>query len=118
MTAPIPPKNSNQWLYVLIAIGFMSLIGMLIGKTSDGTDSTPTTVDSSYSTDSGTPSESDQTAALQTAVEQYNASNPDMTLCQSISVLGRTQAVDTVMNGLGGGFDRSVVDDFLRGECP
>jgi hypothetical protein len=117
VTSAPPPKKSNQWWFVVIVIGFLWLIGSLIGKTSDTTD-TPTTDNSSYSTDSGTPSESDQTAALQTAVEQYNASNPDMTICQSISVLGRTQAVDTVMASIGSGFDRSVVSDFLSNECP
>lgn len=118
MTAPIPPKKSNQWLYVLIAIGFMWLIGSLIGKTSDTPD-TPTTDDSSYSVDSvdSGPSEEAQIVALQAAVEEMNASG-GMSICQSISVLGRTGAVDTVMESSDYVFDRSVVEDFLQGECP
>ena len=115
---PTPYKEKDSPLVYIVLIVVAIALGWGCSAYAKASDTTTTTVDSSYSTDSGTPSESDQTAALQTAVEQYNASNPDMTLCQSISVLGRTQAVDTVMASIGDGFDRSVVADFLSNECP
>lgn len=110
-----PPNKTNQWVVGLLVIGVLWLIGTLFGG-SDSTDDMPTGDTSSYVDDTGLDQDT-QRAALQVALDQYNAT-ADMTICQAVSVLGRTQAVDTVMKGSDYMFDREVVSDFLLDECP
>lgn len=108
-------KNNARWI-VFGVLALMWLIGSLIGKSSTS-DSTSTTDDTSYSVDDSGASEARQRVALQTAVDEFNRTS-DMTICQAISVLGRSKAVDTIMDASDYVFDRTIVEDFMLNECP